>query len=93
MINCQSTISGFTEVDEEKPPRASPLDNLNFFSNDINWNLINNELASIDWPSILSGNDPSYQLDVFMGKIISTCEKYVPQRKSPSRTGKPIDPT
>ena len=38
-IRCNSSFS-----EEEKPERVSPLDNLNFHSNDIDWEALNAEL-------------------------------------------------
>ena len=83
--------SKFELHEEKKPEHISPLDKLNFFSNDIEWGKLNEDLKSIDWVNKLS-NNPEDMLSKFMHEIHKACNKYVPRRKSLHKTGKPKIP-
>ena len=54
----------------------SPLDKLNFFSNDIDWVTMNEELESIDWVFELSNINPDDMLKKFITKVEAICNKY-----------------
>ena len=70
----------------------SPLDNLNFLSNDIDWEAIAKQFKAIDWELILSGLAPEQQLNVVMEKIHSICKGNIPLRKTLTKSGKPKIP-
>ena len=94
IVECESSISGSTTTEEndERPDRISPLDNLNFFSNDIDWDAVSNEFSETDWATTLSEHHPEEKLRLLMEKIHEVCEKHIPQRKSLNRSGKPKIP-
>ena len=46
----------------------------------------------MDWKDILMDHPPEEKLTILMEKIYEVCERYIPQRKSQSRTGKPKIP-
>ena len=70
----------------------SPLDNLNFLSNDIDWEAIAKQFKAIDWELILSGLAAEQQLNVVMEKIHSICKGNIPLRKTLTKSGKPNIP-
>ena len=92
VVECQTKLSVSTHLEEEKPERVSPLDKLNFFSNDIDWNEVSSAFNSINWNSTLKDLSPEEQLTTVMDEIHKVCEKYIPQRKSQLRSGKPKIP-
>ena len=72
------------DLEEEKPPCASPFDNLNFFSNDIDWDKIIAEIETkIQTDSeAYKTLDPNAKLQWLMGILIEICLKHIPARKS-----------
>ena len=93
IIECKTVLGSRTEeCNSEIPEKVSPLDNLNFLSNDINWEEIANQFKAINWHLILSGLPPEKQLDVVMGKIHAICKGNIPLRKTLTKTGKPKIP-
>ena len=67
---------------EEKPDFISELDSLNFFSNDINWDIISHDLENVNWTDEFNDLLPDEMLDRFMQILIGICTKHVPVRKS-----------
>ena len=71
--------------EETKPGFASPLDNLNFHSSDIEWDELSaeldNRLESIDVASL----PPSEKLDAIMQILIDVAYRYVPAKKTSKR--------
>ena len=63
------------DFDSEQPIKSSPLDNLNFHSNDINWEHISNLFKEINWTLILYGLTPEKQLElaIVLEKICEIC--------------------
>ena len=93
IIECKTRIQGSVDdEDQTRPERISPLDNLNFFSNDIQWDVIMNEFNDVDWKTLLLDQSPENQLAIIMGIICEVCEKHIPQRKSLNKSGKPKIP-
>ena len=56
------------------------FDTLNFFSEDVNWNELDEDISRVDWDEVFQSLDPSAMFD----KLIETCselsKKHVPQR-------------
>ena len=56
------------------------FDTLNFFSEDVKWNELNEDISRVDWNEVFQSLDPSAMFD----KLIETCselsKKHVPQR-------------
>ena len=93
IIECKTILGTCAEdCDSEIPKKVSPLDNLNFLSNDINWEEIANHFKAINWELILSGLTPDEQLNMVMEKIHSICKDNIPLRKTLTKTGKPKIP-
>ena len=93
IVECKSILGTLPDAAEtEKPDKVSPLDNLNFFSNDIDWELISKQFEEIEWSTILSDQSPEMKLDIIMEKICKICIDNIPVRKSLSRTGRPKIP-
>ena len=78
-------LFSFTFDEEEKPDRASPLDNLNFHSNDINWKAMSSELQSRLANENLEELPPNERLDALMKVLIEVAYKFVPAKKSSRR--------
>ena len=92
IVECKTTLgTSPDDFDSEQPIKSSPLDNLNFFSNDINWEHISDLFKEIDWTLILSGLTPEKQLAIVLDKICLICRENIPLRKS-NRTCKPKIP-
>ena len=68
--------------EEEKPDRASPFDNLNFHSNDIDWEAMSTDLQSRLENENLDGLHPNERLDALMKILIEVAYKFVPAKKS-----------
>ena len=93
ILECKTILgTRLEEGDSEIPKKVSPLDNLNFLSNDIDWEAIAKQFKAIDWELILSGLAPEQQLNVVMEKIHSICKSNIPLRKTLTKTGKPKIP-
>ena len=80
-IQCNSKFD-----EEEKPERASPLDNLNFHSNDIDWEAMSGELKIQLDNADLESLPPNERLDQLMKILVDVAYKYVPAKRS-SRNG------
>jgi hypothetical protein len=89
---CTAFKAKSESCEEAKPEYLSPLDKLNFYSNDINWDIINEELSSSDWVNELSNLHPSDKLTTFMQKTEAACNKHIPLRKSVHKSGQPKIP-
>ena len=74
-----------------KPDHVSPLDKLNFFSNDIDWDSLKKNL-DIDWNLLLRDHPPDRKLEIITEKIYEVCSAHIPERKSLDRSGKPKIP-
>ena len=73
--------SKINSEEEEETPRLSPLDYLNFYSKDINWNDLNIDLSR-DLQT-LRYKSPDEMLEATYKVILEVSEKYVPLRKYP----------
>ena len=91
MVECKSLLGASEESAIERPPKASALDNLNFFSNDIDWELISVQFEDINWTRVLEALSPQEQLNLIMEKIVDICKANIPLKKS-ARSCKPKIP-
>ena len=63
------------------------LENLNFFSSKIKWDMIKNELKCINWKSLLEGLNCEDRLSCIDEKLTNLCLRHIPKkRKSGKRT-------
>ena len=93
IVECKSILGvDCGESSNEPPTKSSALDYLNFFSNDIDWELISKQFKDIDWRVVLSGASPDEQLAIIMEKIHNICKANIPLRKSANKSGKPKIP-
>ena len=92
-VECDSLI-GTGQYAEDNPPTEfnSPLDALNFHSNDIQWTRIIEEFGKVNWEESMINLSPEEKLKFLMSTMHEICLKYVPKRKSQFRTGKPKIP-
>ena len=86
VVVTQSFISGT----EDSRTAASPnlrtgFDALNFYSDDTNWDRINQELSSIDWGERLSNHDLTDAFNGFIQTCLEVSKKYTPSRKNGAR--------
>ena len=74
--------SHFAKGQESKRQYTNTFDSLNFFSDDINWDLIKSDLQNVEWEQVLSDLDPEEKLNCF----ILTCESisllHAPKKKT-----------
>ena len=71
-----------TNQAEEKPNFSSPFHNLNFFSNDIQWDNICAEIKEHTSVESFLGLPPKEKLEKFMSILIDVCHKYIPTKSS-----------
>ena len=69
------------------PSRNNEMSSLNFFNKNVNWELINSMLFSVDWVSELEGDPAHVIYDKIHQKLWDICSEMVPQRKSPKSKG------
>ena len=92
-VECESPIGTRQCVEDDAPTElSSPLDALNFHSNDIQWPMITEEFGKVNWHESMVNLSPENKLKFLMDKIHEICLKYIPKRKSQFRTGKPKIP-
>ena len=68
--------------EEEKPEFISPFSNLNFFSNDIEWDKISSEIKLKTDSDEFLHLEPNIKLQKLLDILIEVCKKYVPVRKT-----------
>ena len=68
--------------EEERPPRLSPFDSLNFYSNDIEWDKLSEELKTRFEAENLSLLSPDAHLQRLMEILIDVAYKYIPTKKT-----------
>ena len=73
------------EEEKEKPPLLSAFDNLNFFSNDIQWEAMSNEITHRFESEDLSSLPPKEHLEKLMKILIDVAYKFVPLKNSTRR--------
>ena len=72
IVECKTILEAhIDDTDSELPSKVSPLDNLNFQSNDIDWEKISDPFKAINWITLLSGLTPEEQLNITMEKYAS----------------------
>ena len=55
---------------------------LNFYSDEIDWNLLIESLNKINWKELLNENDPNTMLDIFHTKVYEVCCEHVPLKST-----------
>ena len=68
--------------EERKPERVSPLDNLNFHSNDINWEAVSEKLKIQLDNADLDSLPPNERLDQLMKILVEVAYELIPAKKS-----------
>ena len=81
-INYKSTVC-VKEKNTDIPNEISTtnFDQLNFFSEKIDWKKMNEELQRFDWRGEFRGLPPEEMLAGFLYNCFSVCEKYIPQKR------------
>ena len=72
--------------EEEKPAFASAFDNLNFQSNDIQWECMSSEIEEQLHSPEFDALPPTVRLDRLLTVLIEICYKHVPARKTASKS-------
>ena len=67
------------------PPEDS-FDNLNFFSDEVNWDEINSKLSQYPWEDELSHLDHPTMINKFCEVCLEICKKLVPSKKAKNKT-------
>ena len=60
---------------------ATNFNQFNFFSEKINWKMVNKELQSFNWRLEFRGLSPEEMLNRFFENCFSICVKYIPQKR------------
>ena len=82
VIECQTQFkSNFNQHEEVKPDLFSPFDKLNFFSEDINWEQLGQDLESVDWSNEFKSMHPNDMLSKLMEMTIDVCNRHVPVKR------------
>lgn len=64
-----------------RPIEKTPFSSLNFFSSEVNWDLINAHLRDTDWEAVLQDGDPEIMVDSLLTTILRACEGNVPMKR------------
>ena len=83
-VHCKSNYTTGHPIKQEfSAPREDSFDNLNFFSDDVNWDKIMQELSDCEWDNIFEHCDShSTMVDTFIEFCYNVCKKYVPEKKA-----------
>ena len=73
---------------ETVTPKLSKFDHLNFYSSDVDWCSINDELLEYDWQIEFCNKTNSEKLNSFYSVLYEICSKFVPKRKGPANKAK-----
>ena len=63
-------------------PKLSQFDSLNFFSDQVNWDNLNNQLMEHNWNQELRGKSPDKVLSDFYSVCYDIAQKHVPKKRS-----------
>ena len=86
-INYKSTVCvEEKETDISNKIATTNFDQLNFFSEKIDWKKINEELQKFDWRGEFRGLPPEEMLARFLYNCFFLCEKYIPQKRKSSKS-------
>lgn len=66
---------------ESNKTESSPFAKFNFYSETINWELVQCELGQVDWGNIMGGNNPNTMLQAFINTVLEMCEGHIPIKK------------
>ena len=87
LVECYTQFnSSFNHQSEEKPDLHSPFDKLNFFSEDVKWNDLIEELNAINWLHTFNDLHPDVMLSELMQQLLDVCNKHVPVKKAVRKT-------
>ena len=65
---------------------------LNFFSDDINWDLVSERIGKINWKDKFQDLDADGTLEELYSSIFDICKEYVPERKETDiKRGKQVE--
>ena len=83
-VHCKSNYTTEHPIKQEfSLPREDSFENLNFFNEDVNWDMIMQELSDCDWDRIFERCDNhSTMVDTFIESCYNICKKYVPEKKA-----------
>jgi len=74
--------SGHAEDDDvPKDTKETSFFNLNFFSEDVDWHKLNNELSQHNWEGEFKGLDSTSMLNKFLSVCLSIAKNHVPLKK------------
>ena len=80
IIQCDSTR--LTKTEKKASNHYEKFDTLNFHSQKIEWDRINEEIDNINWDDILKDKSVSDMYETITQKHLEIAEKWVPQRKT-----------
>ena len=89
----QDTDSDEEDDDEGRAEDDEPkLRDLNFHSEEVNWEAVSNAIADVDWHGEFNGLSAARMMDAFLSKLTSIVKSLVPLRKLRSEQSTPKIP-
>ena len=80
------------EEDAREPDISDEWRGLNFFSDEVNWAALTEDIAGHDWANEFEGKAPSGLHEAFSLKCLQFAKAHVPQRKSSNQSKNHIPP-
>ncbi|XP_068215775.1 uncharacterized protein [Palaemon carinicauda] len=84
LLKIHTTYNKSHSPEMATPTEKNPFSKINFFSSQVNWDLLNAQLQCTDWVSELHVGNPEVMLNDFLQTILRACEGNVPTRKLPA---------
>ena len=86
--NCFDATDMDPETDDSEENTRKGFSDLNFFSEDINWSSMNDELGSYNWSAEFRGLDTTAMMERFTSVCCGIAQKFVPERRRSSISSK-----
>ena len=85
MIECSTTFCCSTQNSHQtnqKPVHKDSFDKLNFFSDTVDWEKLDNEFKNYDWHTEFRARSPTDMVERFLKVCLSMSEEHVPLKRS-----------
>ena len=79
MVSTSLKVQNFA-YDDDQPEARSKYNSLNFFSDEIEWNILKHELSQINWIEELDSDDPNEILKNLNQICYDICKRHIPVR-------------
>ena len=89
IIQGKTTLSPLEANSSERSTKHSPpshvgggFDDLNFFSDNADWNGLAHELGALDWSQILTEKEPNDMMNSFVQSCVESSKKFIPKKSA-----------